>query len=557
MLNFILWVLLASSLSIVLVLWRISGMRKNSESSFRDLIFRFSEIDSYERFRRAHPVVRFDQFEEYIEKIKNGEKNVLCAGELKQLGTTSGTSGHIKELPMLPLQLTLFFQLGVVNTFYVMFQNFPGTYSLQKSLKIMFEPNMRFTKQGLMIGPLSHRPGERKSALIVYSSPEEVFFLPTDYMQQAKYLHLLFALRDENLGLIEANFAHMVHELMVLLEASWKKLIQDIEHGKINASIEIPADAKLKIERKLKPLPERANFLKIEFEKGFQGIVGRIWPHLNLVLTCDTGAFELYGIKLKEKYLKPEKNGKIVPIFSPMYAATEGLLGVARVPFEKTYMHLPRSLFLEFISENDFEKENPNAKSLKEIEVGKIYELVVTTYSGLVRYRFGDVVKIVSFYNSLPVMEFQYRQGQVMDLKGEKTAEIAIFRAIETTLQCHQLVGRLVDYTCVHHTYINCEKIRYHIFMELDGNFSETSKKKEIATTLDQELSSTNEGYGYHRYQINSIGKLKLHFLNSGTFKELASLISSLGGGNINQIKIPRYLKRQELIDFVLKKEIE
>jgi hypothetical protein len=37
---------------------------------------------------------------------------------------------------------------------------------------------------------------------------------------------------------------------------------------------------------------------------------------------------------------------------------------------------------LEFIEEEDFEKENPPAKSMREIEAGKSYELVLTTYAG-------------------------------------------------------------------------------------------------------------------------------------------------------------------------------
>lgn len=148
----------------------------------------------------------------------------------------------------------------------------------------------------------------------------------------------------------------------------------------------------------------------------------------------------------------------------------------------QTYVYTPRSLFLEFISEQDFDKEDPPAKSLNEIEVGKDYELVITTYGGtliiagyphnlgLVRYRFGDVVKVVRFHNKLPVFEFLYRQGlntglalltftgQVLDLRGEKTAEIAIFRAWQETLKTTKV--ELVDYTCTHHAFLNCEKIR-------------------------------------------------------------------------------------------------
>lgn len=51
----------------------------------------FASITGYEEFRARYPVTRFSQFEEYIERIKAGEENVLCAEKVKQLGTTSGT----------------------------------------------------------------------------------------------------------------------------------------------------------------------------------------------------------------------------------------------------------------------------------------------------------------------------------------------------------------------------------------------------------------------------------------------------------------------------------
>lgn len=42
----------------------------------------------------------------------------------------------------------------------------------------------------------------------MYVSPEEVYFLPPAFMKEAKYLHLLFALRDTNLGTRDFLFSH-------------------------------------------------------------------------------------------------------------------------------------------------------------------------------------------------------------------------------------------------------------------------------------------------------------------------------------------------------------
>jgi auxin responsive GH3 family protein len=83
---------------------------------------------------------------------------------------------------------------------------------------------------------------------------------------------------------------------------------------------------------KLTPDPQRASFLRSEFRKGIQGnelevtisqtlgIAPRIWPNMFMVLAVSTGDFEFYKQKL-QFYTSS------IPIYSPIYGATEGLLG--------------------------------------------------------------------------------------------------------------------------------------------------------------------------------------------------------------------------------------
>ena len=82
------------------------------------------------------------------------------------------------------------------------------------------------------------------------------------------------------------------------------------------------------------------------------------------------------------------------------------------------------------------------------MEVDRLYELVATTLGGLYRYRIGDVVKVIRFHNSCPVIEFQYRQGQLLNMRSEKTTETMIYEALTTVLRSKGERFRLVDYTC-------------------------------------------------------------------------------------------------------------
>lgn len=83
----------------------------------------------------------------------------------------------------------------------------------------------------------------------------------------------------------------------------------------------------------------------------------------------------------------------------------------------------------------------------EDVKVGCLYELIVTTLSGLYRYRVGDVVKVVRFHNSCPVITFQYRQGQLLNMRSEKTSEAMIYEAI-TKVTRKKGEHQLVDYTC-------------------------------------------------------------------------------------------------------------
>ena len=61
---------------------------------------------------------------------------------------------------------------------------------------------------------------------------------------EALYVHLLFALKDRNLGTLEANFAQLVYSGLYALEAQWKLLVDDIELGRVNPDLEINGDVR-------------------------------------------------------------------------------------------------------------------------------------------------------------------------------------------------------------------------------------------------------------------------------------------------------------------------
>lgn len=68
----------------------------------------FANIHTVEEYRRKVPVQVYDDFAPYIERIINGEKNILTAYKVDQVNFTSGTVGTQKYIPMTDVQSALY-----------------------------------------------------------------------------------------------------------------------------------------------------------------------------------------------------------------------------------------------------------------------------------------------------------------------------------------------------------------------------------------------------------------------------------------------------------------
>lgn len=120
-----------------------------------------------------------------------------------------------------------------------------------------------------------------------------------------------------------------------------------------------------------------------------------------------------------------------LPVYSPVYGATEGTIGMN--PFVKKieYVIIPDTVYYEFIPEKDINNKNPKTLCIEELKEGEKYEILLTNYMGLYRYRLGDVVKVVVKYNNTPTIEFLYRRNQVINMVSEKTNEEHLTNALK------------------------------------------------------------------------------------------------------------------------------
>lgn len=507
--------------------------------------FRFAEIKTREDFIKFHPLTRYPHYELYIERMMKGEKNILTKAQPVIFPVTSGTSGKSSILTMLKKQQETFFMQGICVIFDCMRTAFPKYSSSQKDMKFFYTPRMRTSECGIPIGPNSSSPANSKRILSMYSTPKAGYDILSE--PEALYVHLLFGLKDKNLGIIEANFASLVYAAFRSLEHNWDSLVKDIETGKISESLKIDKAIRKELNKCMSPDAKRALELRQAKEVGLVGLAQRIWPKLNFVMTADSGTFELYGQCLRNSYCHG------IPIYSPLYGASEGLLGINIWPNERPsrYLLAPKSMFFEFIPVEKCDEDEPKTLFLDQVEVDKVYELVITNASGLYRYRFGDVVKVVGFHNTCPVIEFQYRQGQFLNVRGEKTSENNFYQALLSAVQKSGI--KMVDYCCTESVMLDqvssgTSEPCYHVFLEL-----EKGENVSNPIAIDDELRALSYVYSSFRRK-GSIGPIKIYTVKPGTFTEFRAFMIANTTGSPNQYKVPRVLKTKEAVKFLYNK---
>jgi len=211
-------------------------------------------------------------------------------------------------------------------------------------------------------------------------------------------------------------------------------------------------------------------------------------------------------------------------------------------------------MFFEFIPIEESNKENPETKFVDEVEVGKVYELVITNLCGLYRYRFGDVIKVTGMYGNMPEIEIMYRQGQILDIRGEKTSEKMLTDAV-SQMASQWKACRLVDFTSVEQGNQRgaVKKPKYEIYMEVaevDQQVQPQSKWQskicQHSKQFDEALQNENDIYALFRRK-GMLHKPEVKLVKPGTFEKIRKQLIQ-NGSSASQVKIPRVARHPTVV---------
>ncbi|OAE26580.1 hypothetical protein AXG93_4542s1010 [Marchantia polymorpha subsp. ruderalis] len=287
---------------------------------------------------------------------------------------------------------------------------------------------------------------------------------------------------------------------------------------------------------------EEAEAIRKVCRGGWDGAIRRLWPNAVVLDTICTGTMEAYTPTLNYY------SDGLPVICTQLYASTEGYFGLnmspACHPDEIYYTLLPTMAYYEFIPASDDTRKDSldhEILDLASVELGQEYEILVTTVSGLYRYRVGDVLKVMGFYNKTPMMQFMRRRNTVLSIDTDKTDEKELNLCVTRGMKLLESLGlRLHDFTSL--SDVDSSPGHYVIFMEL---VSSDSASGLISTDLLEQCCELMDGgmnsiYLKHRANEN-IGPLELRIVKPGTFDALAEL-AYCRGSSPAQYKTPRGL---------------
>jgi hypothetical protein len=470
-------------------------------------------ICSIDEFREKVSVTSYAEYKDYVDSaMKADETDVLGCGKPVYFSVTSGTSATPKIFPLYtpPAQMP---RLAHKQLNIPVSSSFPALYIVGAKYK-------DFTQGGIPIGAVSVYllgvPSLKLGPLI--TSPLVEISEVTSYLDTL-LLHALFGLKERNLASIYIPFGKICADFFGILEKKFGMLVSAIADGKIppNWALSVPLDNGVRkaLQAKFTANPDRSmelqNIIKNN-NSDFSGIIPKIWPNMKYVSTIHGSHYAMHIPTLK-RYIGD------IPLLSVVYGCSEA--GLLAIPYKSGYIPHAATVYFEFVPEiyttaADHEIPKKEIRDIYHLEVGAKYELLITTYGGLYRYRLGDLVKVIGRYNELPIMEVIGRMNTTATISYEKTTEEQIHIAADSAAKRSGLSG--MGEFCVAVDFSEPPGLYCFYAAQQDVYVSEVV----MADFLDEELREVNVWIDAHR-NSGLIGPTKFRWVKKDTFSLLTA----------------------------------
>lgn len=405
----------------------------------------FENIRTLDDYRKAVPVITYDDIAEDIERMKAGEKNILTSYHFAHMNETSGTVGVKKAVPLTDEQSQVFMKysnqlvLGILGESLGEDWMHGRSYCTSQGNHVRLDSGITLGCASSIMAEICKGGIEPYSSMLksMYTSPPEAMspYPGTDTV----YIHTRFALMDREITGMTSGFITQLCTHFHYIHDNYKMLIEDIETGTINPAVELPDDVRQSLLQRITPMPERGAELREAFRDGPDyPFIHNVWPKMQYFSCAGGDGFSVYDALFDKLYA----GGVLHRVYSGI-TASEGMWSAPVALDDVSSVIIPDSAVMEFQpveAEDDFSQ----IKEIDELEVGKTYELIITNLCGFYRYRMSDAVKVVGFWHNTPLVQFMYRVNKTINLACEKTTETALRITAENT--ANRLGFELFDY---------------------------------------------------------------------------------------------------------------
>ncbi|QCD97581.1 probable indole-3-acetic acid-amido synthetase GH3.6 isoform X1 [Vigna unguiculata] len=506
-------------------------------------------------FTRLVPLSSHGDYVDYINLMADGKDDpFLSVDPLRCFFYSSGTSSSTMRPKLIPYFDSSLCKaasfIGHRGSIAVLQRVFPPRPEVNKILFFLYADNTTTTKCGLKVMPASTYPLQSGNAtpqqLATFSSPLEVIL--GSHVEHQMYCHLLCGLR--NLDVIDGiatPYAIGLIKAFGLLESKWGQLCDDLDHGFPCNEISEGAMREAVTKTLGGPQPDLADRIRLICEgNNWGGIVCRLWPNSRYIRCVTTGSMKQYYQKLK--YYAGE-----VPILGGDYLASECCIGLnldmMQPPETTRFVILPTFAYFEFLP-FDMNEDNVSKETVElcSVEVGKMYEVVVTTYRGLYRYRLGDIVRVVGFHNSSPEVDYVMRAPK-------NPAEIVTEKDLISAVEDFQLALRdamkieIVEYASFLDQGSLQKQLKVFVEVQDESNFLE-DKLEESVKVFRSCMSTLESGLGAIYKVQRDKGQLRnllLFIVRPGAFDQLSD-IAIQNGTSASQYKPPKIIRNHEVV---------
>lgn len=504
-------------------------MKKNADCELGKK-FDFANIHSIREFQDKVPLQTFEDYAPLIDRmVEKNESNVITSSKVIRYCSSSGSVGKPKLQPKTARDVWNMQCMGFAATPACAAKWFKeqGIYDkLPPQMgPLAISLNGHPLPNGMRCNGAGQIPFTYLTPLLKFftTTPKDILYPEDEENTDLSYFQLRFCLTNKKVTYLGSMVITLLTNMFEYMEEHWEMLCKDIETGVMDPSVRCPESLRKKYGH-MKPNPERAAELRAEFEKGFETevpIAKRIWPELCWGYGMIASTLAVYVEKLR-RYVGD------LPLHNMGYAASEGFMAMPVELNATDYVLLPRSIIYEFLPIDAPEGTRP--LTLGEVEVGKDYEIIITNFSGLYRYRILDVVHVTGMYNNSPRVEFLYRTNMGLNLANEKTTTQMLDWVAEKLEEKYNISFR------GHSFYANTEPSvpNYVMLVDVDSDIP-VSRRDEFEADIDEFFRQSNEKYEKYR-RWGMISKPVVYQLEDKSYDAYKDMLRSQGRV-LNQVK--------------------